>query len=249
MNTPTSFDCITIGKMTDVVSGFDDRLHEILAQQAEKAGESVEAYVRRAVVTRLVQELTADDDSELGQLLRHLQAARIEVPTSDEEQPESDRPLHNRDRVKAVEKTGLMDTPKEDSYDRLVSMVADALMVPSAAISLIDDKRQFYKSAVGLPAELAEARQLPIDQSICQYTVDGGEPLVVEDARLHELLKNHPAVLSNLAVSYMGIPLDDGQGHTVGTLCVWDEQPRQWTIGHQQTLQDLAWIVRERIFG
>lgn len=240
--------CTTIGKMTIGVPGFDDRLEEILGQQAEKAGESVDAYVRRAVVTRLVQELTDEDQSELGQLLRHLKEVQIEAPAPTGA-PASDRPLDDPERLAAVERTGLLDSPREDSYDRLVAMVVDALQVPSAAVSLIDNRRQFYKSAVGLPIELDQARELPVDQSICQYTIDGGDILTVEDARLHDVLKDHPAVLNKLAVSYMGIPLKDDQGHAVGTLCVWDDQPREWTVGHQQILQDLAWIVRERIFG
>lgn len=234
--------------MTIGVPGFDDRLEEILGQQAEKVGESVDAYVRRAVVTRLVQELTDEDQSELGQLLRHLKEVQIEAPAPIVA-PTSDRPLDDPERLAAVERTGLLDSPREDSYDRLVAMVVDALQVPSAAVSLIDNRRQFYKSAVGLPIELDQARELPVDQSICQYTIDGGDILTVEDARLHDVLKDHPAVLSKLAVSYMGIPLKDDQGHAVGTLCVWDDQPREWTVGHQQILQDLAWIVRERIFG
>lgn len=232
--------------MTDGVPGFDDRLNEILEQQATKAGESPDAYVRRAVVTRLVQELTDDDQSRLGQLLRHLDALQVEPPT-DTDQPR--RALYDPARLEAVAKTGLMDSPREDSYDRLVRMVADSLMVPNAAVSLIDQTRQFYKSAIGLPPELEEAREVDINQSMCQYVVADGQPLVVEDTRLHEVLKNHPAVLGNVALSYMGVPLKDDAGHTVGTLCVWDEQPRAWTIGHQQILQDLAWIVRERIFG
>ncbi|MDJ0395789.1 GAF domain-containing protein [Rhodococcus sp. G-MC3] len=232
--------------MTDVVPGFDDRLNEILAQQAEKAGESPEAYVRRAVVKRLVLELTEDDGSELGRLLRHLEDVRIETP-SETEQPE--RALNDPARLEAVAKTGLMDSPREDSYDLLVRMVADSLMVPNAAVSLIDQTRQFFKSAVGLPPELEEAREVDVHQTMCQYVVDDGRPLIVEDARLNETLKNHPAVLGGLAISYMGVPLKDDEGLTVGTLCVWDQQPRAWTIGHQQILQDLAWIVRERIFG
>lgn len=234
--------------MTEVVPGFDDRLTEILGQQAAKVGESVDSYVRRAVVTRLVQELTDDDDSELGMLLRHLKAAQLE-PADPPEGARSDRALDDPARLRAVEATGLLDTPPDGDYDRLVAMVAEALNVPAAAVSLIDQNRQFIKSGVGLPPDLAVSRQFPIDQSICQYTIDGGEPLIVEDAYLHETLKDHPAVLGKLARSYMGIPLKDNAGLSVGTLCVWDEKPRKWTIGHQQILQDLAWIVRERIFG
>ncbi|MGA9869674.1 MAG: GAF domain-containing protein [Rhodococcus sp. (in: high G+C Gram-positive bacteria)] len=235
--------------MTEVVPGFDDRLNEILEQQAAKAGEAVDGYVRRAVVTRLVKELSEDENSELGQLLRHLEDARIEPATDDNGSAGVARPLFDPARLEAVAQTGQMDSPREESYDRLVKMVAEALSVPSAAVSFIDDRRQFFKSGVGLPPGLDEAREITVDQSMCQYTVDGGKLLVVEDARLDEVMKNHPAVLNKLALSYMGVPLTDDNGHAVGTLCVWDEQPRQWTIGHQQILQDLAWIVRERVFG
>lgn len=239
--------------MSEVVPGFDDRLNELLAQQAEKADESIEAYVRRAVVTRLVRELTEDDDSDVGKLLRHLEAAQADKgeQSSTDASTETivERALNDPERLEAVEATGLMDSPRDENYDRLVAMVAEALLVPSAAISFIDRHRQFFKSGVGLPVEVQESREIPVDQTICQYTIDGGEALIVEDARLHETLKNHPAVLNKLALAYMGIPLKDEAGHAVGTLCVWDEKPRKWTIGHQQTLQDLAWIVRERIFG
>ncbi|MGV8871824.1 MAG: GAF domain-containing protein [Rhodococcus sp. (in: high G+C Gram-positive bacteria)] len=141
-----------------------------------------------------------------------------------------------------------MDTGSDASYDRIVAMVADALNVPSAAFSMLDDKRQYFKSALGLPPEIDGAQEVPIEVSICRYAVDLGQPLVVEDARLNDTLKDHPSVLGKLLVAYLGVPLTDDNGNSVGTLCVWDQQPRQWTTGHIQVLQDLAWIIRERIF-
>ena len=73
------------------------------------------------------------------------------------------------------------------------------------------------------------------------------DPTIVV-ARINDVLKDHPSVQGNLLVSYLGVPLVDDDGHSVGTLCVWDRQPRQWTTGHIQILQDLAWIIRERVF-
>lgn len=233
--------------MTTGFPGFDDRLNELLVQQADKAGESTDSYVRRAVVDRLVQELSADTDSTVGHLLRTLQAGASDGDGSGQARVFG-TPIDDPDRLLAVAQTGLMDTPPDAGYDRVVAMVADALTVPSAAFSLIDDKRQFFKSATGLPDVLDGAREVPLDGSICRYAIDSGQPLVVEDARLHEVLKDHPSVRANMLVSYLGIPLNDDDGNAVGTLCVWDEQPRQWTTGHIQILQDLAWIVRERIF-
>ena len=142
-----------------------------------------------------------------------------------------------------------MDSPREAAYDRIVTMASDALAVPAAAITLLDDRRQFFKSVTGVPAELAEARETPIERSICQYTVASGQPLVVEDARNHPLLKAHPVVKDGFLVAYAGIPFADDDGHFIGTLCVWDNKPRNWTFGHVQTLTDLAELLQERIFA
>lgn len=242
--------CITITGMTTGNAGFDARLNEVLDQQAERTGESVTEYVRRAVVTRLVKELTEDQDSELGDLLRRLEptADPIASPTDNGAAPEQSSAITDPDRVAAVERTGLLDTPSEQKYDRIVSMAADALSAPSAAISLIDDHRQFIKSATGLGPDDERLREVPLEQSMCKYTIEAGEPVMVEDARLDEGLRTHPMVLNNTFVAYLGIPLVDDGGLAVGTLCVWDPQPRQWTTGHVQVLKDIAWMVRERIF-
>ncbi len=242
-------DSIIIVQMSRGVAGFDDRLNQVLEQQAGKAGETVDAYIRRSVVARLVKELRGEENSALGQLLLQLEKIDVKSIEADEKSDTDKATLADPGRLLAVENTGLMDSPPDGNYDRLMSMASDALTVPGAAISLLDRDRQFFKSSKGLPSALAEARQSSLDLSICKYTVSSGEPLIVEDARLDEVLKDHPAVLSHIIVSYLGIPLKDDEGHAVGTLCVWDEQPRQWTIGHVQILEDLAWIVRERIFG
>lgn len=244
--------CISIGEMTTGNDGFDARLNEVLEQQAVRVGETVPAYVRRAVVTRLVKELAEADDTDLGHLLKRLEATADPVPDPPASTPPavSEQPsiVTDPDRVRAVEATGLLDTPSEPAYDRIVAMAADALSVPGAAISLIDKDRQFIKSALGFGPEEERPRAIPLEAGMCQHTVAKGEPLLVEDARLDEKFRNHPGVVDKTFISYLGIPLVDDGGHAVGTLCVWDAEPRQWTTGHVQVLKDIAWMVRERIF-
>jgi GAF domain-containing protein len=234
--------------MTTGFPGFDERLNELLARQAEKSGLGTDEFIRRAVVDRLVRELSDDQDSEVGALLRALQAGAENGVGPAEVTRACGTPIDAPGRRAAVARTGLMDTGSDAGYDRIVAMVADALSAPSAAFSLLDDRRQYFKSALGLPSELGGAQEVPLDGSICRYAIDLGQPLVVEDARLNDVLKDHPSVQGNLLVSYLGVPLTDNDGHSVGTLCVWDQQPRQWTTGHIQILQDLAWIIRERVF-
>ncbi|MCZ4518969.1 GAF domain-containing protein [Rhodococcus ruber] len=234
--------------MTTGYPGFDDRLNELLARQAAKTGISTEAYIRRAVIDRLVLELSDDRDSDVGSLLRALRDGTEDRPRKAVATRVFGTAIDEPDRLAAVARTGLMDTHSEADYDRVVAIVADALDAPSAAFSLLDDKRQFFKSALGLPPEIGSAREVPIEGSICRYAIDLGQPLVVEDARLLENLKDHPSVQAKLLVSYLGVPIVDDDGFSVGTVCVWDQRPRQWTTGHIQILQDLAWIIRERIF-
>ncbi|WP_415976630.1 GAF domain-containing protein [Rhodococcus sp. 077-4] len=234
--------------MTTGFPGFDDRLNELLAQQAKKSGLSPEEYIRRIVVDRLVQELSEDEESDVGALLRALQVASGKGVDPSEVTRVFGTPIDDPERLAAVARTGLMDTGSDAGYDRVVAMVADALSAPSAAFSVLDDRRQFFKSALGLPPEMGGAQEVPIEGTFCRYAIDLGQPLVVEDARLNDMLKDHPAVQGNLLVSYLGVPLTDNDGHSVGTLCVWDRRPRQWTTGHVQILQDLAWIIHERVF-
>ena len=72
--------------------------------------------------------------------------------------------------------------------------------------------------------------------------------MVIEDARIHPVFKNHPVVLDGSVVAYLGIPLIDDDRNAIGTLCVFDEKPRLWSTGHVQVLSDLAALAAERIF-
>ena len=66
------------------------------------------------------------------------------------------------------------------------------------------------------------------------------EPLVVNDAREHEVLRENLAIRDMGVVAYAGIPLIDSDGHALGTLCVIDSQPRHWTTEQIQLLSDIA---------
>jgi hypothetical protein len=233
--------------MTTSVPGFDEWLVKALAEEAAAAGETVDTFVGRAVAARMVAERESREDSRVDDLVRRISEAGLAATDPLDDACESN--LDDPERLRALYSTGLLDAEPDAAYDRLVGIAAEALAVPTAAVSLVDRDRQYLFSAVGLTGELEETRQTPIDQSVCQYVVNSGEPLIVEDARVHPLLKNHPTVLSEALLAYVGMPLTDPSGQTIGTLCVWDSQPRQWSTGHVQILHDLSGLVRERVFG
>ncbi|HUE75497.1 MAG TPA: GAF domain-containing protein [Chloroflexota bacterium] len=143
-------------------------------------------------------------------------------------------------RLQALRGLGLLDTPAEAAFDRLTHLATRLLGTSMALISLVDQDRQFFKSSVGLPEPWLSRRGTPLSHSYCQFAVSSGEPLIVEDARAHELLRGNPALVDLGFVAYAGIPLITSGGHALGTFCVIDNQPRSWTDDDISTLRDLA---------
>ena len=148
--------------------------------------------------------------------------------------------LTRPDRLSALRRTALLDTPPEESFDRLTRMAARLLGTPVSLIALVADDHQFFKSAVGLPEPWASRRVTPISFSFCGQVVATGEPLVLEDARRHPLLRHNPVIRELGWVAYAGVPLVTRQGHTIGALCVADKTPRLWSERDVALLQDLA---------
>ncbi|HEX2191119.1 MAG TPA: PAS domain S-box protein [Longimicrobiaceae bacterium] len=146
----------------------------------------------------------------------------------------------NVDRLAALRRTGLLDTPPEEAFDRLTRLAAVILEAPVALVSLVERDRQFFKSAVGFPEGWSHARETPLSHSLCQHVVSTGVPLAVEDAREHPVLASSPAIEVMGMVSYAGVPLSASDGHVLGAFCVLDAHPRPWTDREVAVLRDLA---------
>ena len=155
--------------------------------------------------------------------------------------------LNDPDRLAELSATGLLDSEPDESFDRLTRMVIRLLNVPVSLVSLVDNRRQFFKSQHGLPAPIAEERQTPLTHSFCQIVVNEGAPLSVTDAL------NDPRVCDNLAIpdlgvaAYLGFPLITASGHVLGSLCAIDTKPRQWTDDDMRLMADVAAIVMSEI--
>jgi formate hydrogenlyase transcriptional activator len=152
----------------------------------------------------------------------------------------ADESILDEARLAALRRTGLVDSPPEEAFDRLTRLAASILRVPVALVSLVEGERQFFKSGVGLPEPLATIRQTPLDHSFCRHAVASGQPLVISDARQDPRFAGKPSVYQRPAVAYAGIPLTTVEGHTLGTFCVVDDKPRDWTEEEICILRGLA---------
>src|SRR5579859_1574227 len=143
-------------------------------------------------------------------------------------------------RLAALRKLALVDTPGELAFDRLARLAAKHLATPVALVTLVEEDRQFFKSCLGLPEPWNSWRQTPLSHSFCQHVVASGEPLVITDARCHPVFKDNPAIEDLGVVAYLGIPLLTSDKHVLGSFCVIDSAPRNWTKEQIDVVRDFA---------
>ena len=150
-------------------------------------------------------------------------------------------------RLAALHAVALLDTPTEESFDRLTWLAARFVKTPVALVSLVDANRQFFKSCFGLPEPWSSRRETPLSHSFCQHNRISGQPLLIEDARTNPLFKDNLAVRDLNVIAYLGIPLVTSDGYVLGSFCVIDYQPRQWTKEDVIVVQNLALAVMTEI--
>ena len=162
------------------------------------------------------------------------------------ESSEPPLPVEERRRLSALHATGLLDSPPEESFDRLTRLARTMLDVPLSRVSLIDERRQFVKSSSGLEAVLPRSPDSPLSYSLCRYVVAAREPLVIDDAGGDARVCGCLAVTEMGAGAYLGYPIRFG-GEVLGSFCVIDLKPRHWTPREIAVVRDLAAVVESEI--
>lgn len=150
--------------------------------------------------------------------------------------------VQDRRRLRALRQIELLDTPPEEAFDRFTRLAARLLQAPIALISLVDEQRQFFKSAVGLPEPWASSRGASLSGSLSAHVVVTRAPLIVGDLTSEPRLLGIGSGELNV-VAYVGMPLITAEGHVIGSFCVIDHVPRQWPERDLALLGDLAAMV------
>jgi len=152
-----------------------------------------------------------------------------------------------RKRLEKLYALYLLDTPPDESFDRLTRLASRILKTPISLMSLVDVDRQFFKSFVGLPEPWATTRETPLSHSFCQHVVATGEPLIINDARTEPLVQDNLAIRDLDVIAYAGMPLTTSDGYGLGSFCVICPEPRQWTGDELSILSDLAASIMTEI--
>lgn len=125
-------------------------------------------------------------------------------------------------RFASLARLGLLDTPAEAEFDDIALLATQVCLAPVALVSFVAENRQWFKARVGFPAS-----QTDLDHSVCRHTVREDTMLVIPDLRLDARTRANPLVTeSPLIRFYAGVPLRDGAGTAIGSLCVIDTRTR-----------------------
>lgn len=147
-------------------------------------------------------------------------------------------------RLEELKAYGILDTPPEEAFDRVTRLAARLLGSPIALISLVDERRQWFKSHYG--ADLSET---PREWAFCGHAILEDDVMVVPDATKDDRFRFNPLVVDEPRIRfYAGMPLRSPHGTNLGTLCVIDRTPRLGLSEVQrQILKDLAAIVIDEL--
>ncbi|WP_375386849.1 protein kinase [uncultured Amnibacterium sp.] len=194
-----------------------------------------------ATILRGMTALLPEDRPDLGEVALAFQSAYVQdlvdakrvsaaVLASDEER-----------RLAAVRRYDILDTPPDDAFDRITHLACRLLRVPVALVSIIDADREWFKSRRGI--EIAE---LDRDLAVCATTVATGSPHTIADVALETDLPGNPLTQGEYH-GYAAVPLRTGDGHAIGTLCVFDSRPRAFDAQEIDDLEQLAAVAMREL--
>lgn len=152
-------------------------------------------------------------------------------------------PLDEDRRLQTLHSYHILDTPPELAFERITTLAARIFDVPIALVSLIDADRQWLKSCFGM-----DVYQTGRDQSFCAYAILSDEVMVVPDVALDGRFTYYPSVTGPPYIkSYAGAPLKAPDGQNLGTICVIDTLPREFSADQLEMLEDLAGMVMDEL--
>jgi PAS domain S-box-containing protein len=184
----------------------------------------------------------------------------------------ADTPFNNptaleEQRLSALRRLEILDTPPDESFDRITQLASRIFDIPIALVSLVDEHRQWFKSCWGLADYGIFTRETPRELSFCTHALTLHEVLAIPDTLADPRVADHPMVVNDPHIRfYAGAPLrvkipqidgetlrsdsdelEDGTEWALGTLCLVDTQPHPFGRAQRATLRDLASLVENEL--
>lgn len=153
-----------------------------------------------------------------------------------------DTPNNEQARLEKLRSLNVLDTMPEERFDRLTRIAKRMFKVPIALVSIVDENRQWFKSCIGL--DVSETSR---EISFCGHTILDNDVFIIPDTHKNKHFIDNPLVTSEPFIRfYAGCPLTVN-GYRLGTLCIIDQKPRNFTNDDMEGLIDLASMVEREL--
>ncbi|KPP96316.1 bifunctional diguanylate cyclase/phosphodiesterase [Erythrobacter sp. HL-111] len=151
--------------------------------------------------------------------------------------------MNEQARLRHLDRLALSSVSDAAIFGKIARLAATMLDCPISLVSIVEAERQWFIGRTGIGVE-----ETPRDWSFCSVCIAREKPLLVEDARTHDLFRDNPLVTGEPHIrSYLGIPIASEEGVLLGTLCVIDRVPRRFSIDHLPALRVLAQLAEQCI--
>lgn len=204
--------------------------------------------------------MVAYENVNWGQSACHFQRYEKEVLAADEKGLKAfvrrflppKKTANEEIRMGALHSLNILDTLPEERFDRITRMVQEHFAVPLVFISLVDTDRQWFKSKQWACTAVPEASETSRDVSFCGHAIHKTELMIIPDALLDDRFADNPLVQGPLSIRFyagcpLKVPAGDGSMANIGTLCIIDHRPRDFSDQEQADLRNFASQVKKEI--
>ncbi|SDR04890.1 PAS domain S-box-containing protein [Chryseobacterium soldanellicola] len=153
-------------------------------------------------------------------------------------------PDNENERIKKLELLNLLNLPKDPQLDVFAETACLVSGCENALIAIMESQTQTIQNCIGISLDTVDRQN-----TVCQYSIASGEVLIINDTLLDERSRENPLIIAGGIRFYAGVPLIDDEGFALGTLCVFDYEPKILSDSQISTLKKLGEAVTKLLIG
>ncbi|MES2620429.1 MAG: GAF domain-containing protein [Bacteroidota bacterium] len=153
-------------------------------------------------------------------------------------------PENEQERLNALGYFSIINSVPDNYFDSFAKIIASAFDAPIALVSIVGDEDVFFRGNFGMPGTNKVSR----GKSLCSLAILNPKPTVFKDALKEPCLLKNPLVIGAFGLRfYAGAPLTTLDGYNIGSVCIVDKKPREWSNNDNNILCRFAEVAMLQI--